>query len=228
MRTQKKNKTKNSPLIVPSLLSANFAYLADEVKEIEQAGADWLHLDIMDGHFVPYLTFGPGLVEAIRPITKLPIDCHLMVDRPEDWIESFARAGANWITVHVESTRHLNRLLQQIRELGCHPGVSINPGTSVSHLEEILDFVDLVLVMSVNPGFGGQKFVNGSLEKVKKIAKMRAGRPFLIEIDGGVSLDHVSVLRNAGVDAFVAGSAIFGQKNRKDAIRKFRDRIGEG
>ena len=212
--------------LAPSILSADFSRLAEELAAVEAAGADWIHVDVMDGHFVPNLTIGPLVVEALRPLTKLPLDCHLMVSRPQDWIGPFARAGADIITVHQEAAPHLDRLLHQIRELGCKAGVSINPSTPVSVLEEVLDLVDLVLVMSVNPGFGGQKFIPGALQKVERLAQVRESRPFLIEVDGGVNADTISRLRMAGCDVFVAGSAVFNnQVSRRRAIEDLRARI---
>jgi ribulose-phosphate 3-epimerase len=209
-------------LLAPSLLSADFSRLGEEVREIEAAGADWLHVDVMDGHFVPNLTVGPLVVSALKPLTKLPLDCHLMVSEPETWVRPFAEAGAAFITVHAEATAHLDRLLNQIRELGCKVGVSLNPATPVSQIEEVLDIVDLVLVMSVNPGFGGQKFIESAVPKVERLKALRGSRKYLIEIDGGVSAANAGRLRKAGVDVFVAGQAIFGAKDRAQAIREFK------
>lgn len=212
--------------IAPSILSANFSRLGEEVREAESAGADWLHIDVMDGHFVPNLTFGPLVVDALKPVTRLPLDCHLMVSEPEKWIESFAKAGAFGITVHLEASVHLNRLLHQIRELGCKVGISINPGTPVSALEEVLSLVDLVLVMSVNPGFGGQKFIESSIRKIEKLNEIRRDyfkdQPFLIQVDGGVNPSNIGQLKEAGADVFVVGSAFFSAKDRGDIVRQLR------
>jgi ribulose-phosphate 3-epimerase len=176
----------------------------------------------MDGHFVPNLTIGPVVVEALSKCTKLPLDCHLMVSRPEDWIEPFAKAGASVITIHAEAAPHLHRQLARIRELGCKAGVSINPGTPLSAIEEVLDDLDLVLIMSVNPGFGGQKFIANALTKIERLVEARGHRKFLIEVDGGVNTQTMGELRRAGTDVFVAGSAIFGAKNRAKAIADLR------
>ena len=192
---------------------------------MEAAGADWLHVDVMDGHFVPNLTIGPLVVEALKPKTKLPLDCHLMVSRPEDWIEGFAKAGASVITIHVEAERHLHRQLSRIRELGVKAGVSLNPATPIESIEGVLDLVDLVLVMSVNPGFGGQKFIESAVTKIEKLAKMRGDRKFLIEVDGGVNASNIGKLRAAGVDVFVAGNAVFGAKDRKRAMEDLRKSV---
>jgi len=170
-------------LIAPSILSADFSKLGEEIRSVEKAGADWIHVDVMDGHFVSNLTIGPLVVQALRKVTKLPLDCHLMVSRPEDWIKQFAEAGATTITIHAEATSHLNRLLHQIKEHDCQAGVSLNPGTPLVVLEEVLDLIDLVLVMSVNPGFGGQKFIENTREKVERLVEQRGNRKFLIEID---------------------------------------------
>lgn len=206
--------------IAPSLLSADFACLGDEVAEVEKGGADWLHVDVMDGHFVPNLTIGPVVVEALKKRTKLPLDCHLMVSEPGKWIEGFAKAGAACITIHTEASVHLDRELRKIQELGCKAGVSLNPATPLSAIEEVLPLVDLVLVMSVNPGFGGQKFIESSIDKIKKLREYRAAHVlnFAIEVDGGVGTSNMMALRQAGADIFVAGNAIFAQKDRAAAI----------
>ena len=218
--------TTSAALLAPSILSADFSRLGDEVRSVEQAGADWIHVDVMDGHFVPNLTIGPLVVEALKPVTKLPLDCHLMVSRPQDWLEAFAKAGASVITVHAEAAPHLDRLLNRIRELGCKAGVSLNPSTPLSAIEEVLDIVDLVLIMSVNPGFGGQKFIEGSVSKVERLVKMRGSRKFLIEIDGGVGTQNIGRLRQAGVDVFVAGSAVFSGSDRAQSVRALRAAMG--
>ena len=215
--------SKRRALIAPSILSADFSKLGEELMEVEKAGADWIHVDVMDGHFVPNLTLGPIVVKHLRPLTKLPLDCHLMVSNPEQWIVPFAEAGADVITVHVEGTTHLHRLLTQIRAQGCKAGVSLNPGTSLAELEEVLDLIDLVLIMSVNPGFGGQKFIESSLSKIERLSDARGDRDFLIEVDGGVNADNMAALFNAGADVFVAGNSVFGEKDRVRAISALRD-----
>ncbi len=213
------------PVIAPSILSADFACLGREIQEVAEGGADWIHIDVMDGHFVPNLTLGPQVVRDIRKVTQLPLDCHLMVSEPEKWIGFFAEAGADWITVHVEATQHLHRLLNQIRETGAKVGVSLNPSTPLGQIEEVLDEVDMVLVMSVNPGYGGQKFIQSSLSKIQRLHKLRADRKFLIQVDGGVSGKNIEELRKAGVDAFVVGSAIFSSTDRKKAILELKSQV---
>ncbi len=213
-----------TPLISPSILSADFARLAEAVQMVEAAGADWIHVDVMDGHFVPNLTVGPPMVEALRKVTSLPLDVHLMMTNPDDFIPEFVDAGADLLTVHVEACPHLHRTVQSIKERQVKAGVSLNPATSVTTLEEILGDVDLVLVMSVNPGFGGQQFISSSLDKIRRIRTMmnNSRSSAHLEVDGGVNLTNVASVIQAGANVLVAGSAIFGSKNIPETIRQMR------
>ncbi len=201
--------------LAPSILSADFARLGDEIRAAIAGGGSVLHIDIMDGHFVPNMTVGPPVVKSLRKVTEVPIDCHLMIDNPNEFIPAFVDAGADWISVHQEVCTHLNRTLTMIRELGAKAGVVLNPATPVHMLGEVLDIVDYVLVMSVNPGFGGQKFIPASLDKIRKLVTMRnaKGAEFRIEVDGGVSLETIASVVKAGAEILVAGNAVFGKGN---------------
>jgi ribulose-phosphate 3-epimerase len=215
-------------LIAPSILSADFSKLGEEIKAVESAGADWIHVDVMDGHFVPNITIGPLVVEAARRVTTLPLDVHLMIEAPDQYLEAFARAGSTYLTVHPETCYHLHRTLQAIKDLGVKAGVALNPATSLSALEWVLEDVDLVLVMSVNPGFGGQTFIPNAIAKIRDLKSMvRSKNPdALIAVDGGVNQKTIRSVSEAGADAFVAGSAIYGSSDYGETIRKFRALIG--
>lgn len=210
--------------IAPSILSANFAKLGEEVKEVEAAGAELIHIDVMDGHFVPNITMGPIVVEALRPITNLPLDVHLMIENPDAYIEQFAKAGADYITVHVEACRHLHRTIQLIRSFGVKPGVVLNPHTPIESIQHILEDVDLVLFMTVNPGFGGQKFISSVVPKVEALSNVikERGLNIEIEIDGGINEETIVACAKAGATIFVAGSAIYNQADRASALQRIK------
>jgi len=203
--------------LAPSILSADFAHLADQVRDATAGGGTVIHVDIMDGHFVPNLTVGPPLVRSLRKVTELPLDCHLMIENPDQFITEFCEAGANWISVHQEACVHLNRTLHLIKSHGCLAGVVINPATPVDTLSEVLDLADYILVMSVNPGFGGQKFIPGSVHKLRQLADLRAqrGLGYRIEVDGGIDLTTVAEVVRAGAEILVAGNAVFGKGDPK-------------
>ena len=217
--------------IAPSILSADFARLGEEVKNVVAAGADWIHFDVMDNHYVPNLTIGPMVCEAIRPHVNVPIDVHLMVEPVDSLIPSFAKAGANIITFHPEASRHVDRSLALIRDQGCQAGLVFNPATPLNWLTHVMDKVDIVLLMSVNPGYGGQSFIPGTLDKLRQARALidahvqAGGQPIALEVDGGVKVDNIGAIRAAGADTFVAGSAIFGQPDYSAVIQKMREQL---
>jgi len=212
-------------IIAPSILSADFSRLGDEVKAVEQAGADWIHVDVMDGHFVPNITIGPAVVEAVRKVTELPLDVHLMIENADRYIGEFISAGSDIITVHVEACTHLNRTIQLIKDHDKLAGVVLNPATPLSSLEEILHEIDMVLLMSVNPGFGGQKFIPSMLDKIENLAEVMSHyeHPIALEVDGGINSENVGNIKEAGASVLVAGSAIFNSKDYKKAIKSLRE-----
>jgi len=216
--------------IAPSILSADFVRLKEEIQAVEAAGADYLHIDVMDGHFVPNITIGPPVVEAVRKVTRLPLDVHLMIENPDQYIPEFAKAGANILSVHQETCPHLNRTINLIKEYGLIPAVVLNPSTPISTLEDILEEVGMVLIMSVNPGFGGQKFIPGTIKKIRNLKGMitERGLNIDIEIDGGVTPKNVGQVCNAGADVVVAGSAIFHTPDYRKTMALFRAEMGQG
>ena len=213
--------------IAPSILSADFGRLAEEISAVEKAGADWIHIDVMDGHFVPNITIGPSVVSSLRKVTKRPFDVHLMIENPERYVETFARAGSDFITVHVEACHHLHRIVTLIRETGARAGVSLNPATPLALIEPILPDIDLLLVMSVNPGFGGQSFIGSVLPKIRRAGELvKAVAPnVLLEVDGGVTLDNARSVAEAGAEVLVAGAAVFGSSDYGKTLAAMRAAI---
>ncbi|OEH91218.1 ribulose-phosphate 3-epimerase [Bacillus solimangrovi] len=211
--------------IAPSILSADFARLGEEIKDVERGGADYIHVDVMDGHFVPNITIGPLIVEAIRPVTNLPLDVHLMIEKPDQYISAFAKAGADIITVHVEACTHLHRTIQLIKQEGVKAGVVVNPATPIESIQHIIADVDMVLLMTVNPGFGGQKFIESVVPKIKQVKELAdaTGREIEIEVDGGVNIETAKLVKDAGANVLVAGSAVFNKEDRKKAIEEIRN-----
>lgn len=212
-------------ILAPSILTADFSNLAQQIRLTELGGADWIHCDVMDGQFVPNLTFGPVVIAAVKKSTHLPVDVHLMVKNPDSLLEKFVKAGTNYLTVHLEAVVHLNRTISRIKELGCKPGVSINPSTPVSSLKDIAEYTDLILLMSVNPGFGGQSFIPNVLQKVRELVELREKLQahFLIEIDGGIDIKTIRPALEAGVDVFVTGSSVFGSENITAATAELKN-----
>jgi ribulose-phosphate 3-epimerase len=216
-------------IIAPSILSADFSVLGEEIAAVEAAGADWIHIDVMDGHFVPNITMGPGVVKSLRKMTVLPFDVHLMIESPEQYIQPFAEAGSDRITVHMEALIHLHRTVSQIKELGLKAGVSLNPATPLSFVESILTDIDLLLIMTVNPGFGGQQFIKTMLPKIRQARELidRFAPAVLLEVDGGVTLTNLPAILKAGADVLVAGASIFGSGNYRDTIGKMKASMSE-
>lgn len=214
-------------LLAPSILSSDFMNLAQQIRLAEIGGADWIHCDIMDGHFVPNITFGPVVVEAVKKSTHLPIDVHLMIENPDNFLEDFINAGADYVSVHFEEVTHLNRTISRIKELGAKAGVVINPATPVNFLTDIAEYVDLVLIMTVNPGFGGQKFISNSINRIREAVELRKklNAGFLIEVDGGVNNQTITKIKDAGCDVFVAGSAIFHADNISASTAELKNLI---
>uniref|UniRef100_A0A7V2ZJT8 Ribulose-phosphate 3-epimerase n=1 Tax=Ignavibacterium album TaxID=591197 RepID=A0A7V2ZJT8_9BACT len=214
-------------ILAPSILSADFTNLSQQIRLVEMAGADWIHCDVMDGHFVPNITFGPFIVEAVNRITSLPVDVHLMIKKPELYIKDFVEAGADYITVHFEEVVHLNRAINQIKELGAKAGVVLNPSTPVNSVKDIVEYIDLLLIMTVNPGFGGQKFIPNSIRRIHEAVELREkfNCKFLIEVDGGINSNIIKSVSDAGADVFVAGASIFNAENISAATAELKNII---
>jgi ribulose-phosphate 3-epimerase len=215
--------------IAPSILSADFSRLADEVRAVEKAGADVIHVDVMDGHFVPNITIGPLVVQGLKKLTSLPLDVHLMIENPERYVEVFAQAGSDWITIHAEVCPNLKRMIRKVREFKARPGIVLKPATPLKTLFPVLDEIDLVLIMSVNPGFGGQSFIPAALKKTERLRKIvdQNGYSIEIEVDGGVKIENIREISKAGADIFVVGTGIFKTENYEETIRKLRQEIGD-